>query len=202
MMTLCNLLIFLLPLISHSFGLDLIGYWGQSDLVHDFPLNSSNFDVYDQINIAFAFHFSPNPTCNLGDITVPYIGMNFAGYCYQYLGSCPDLLTCPSITPHIQYRQSRGQRVCISMGGSAGAYSNPSSQVEASKLAQLVWDMFLGGNCTYRPFGNAILDGVDLDLEAGGTAHWDDFVIALRALMNSSTVFPPGGRYWIVGCKF
>jgi hypothetical protein len=64
--------------------------------------------------------------------------------------------------------------------------------------------MFLGGNCTYRPFGSVILDGVDLDLEATVSQYYGDFVIALRGLMNNGTK-PTNGRYWITGspqCPF
>jgi chitinase len=181
-------------------GLQLVGYWGQSDLVHDYPLTTANFALYNQINVAFAIQFSPNPQCTLSDgSTISYVGMNFAGYCGSYLNPCPNLLTCPTMAQGIQYIQSQGKRVSITMGGSAGVYANPSSSAEASQLAQIMWDMFLGGNCEYRPFGSVILDGVDLDIETGGTEYWDDFVIALRSLMNSATVLPPSGRYWITG---
>jgi chitinase len=61
--------------------------------------------------------------------------------------------------------------------------------------------MFLGGSCDYRPFGDVILDGVDLDLELGTHDYYADFVIALRQLMNGATADqkPKNGRYWITG---
>ena len=43
--------------------------------------------------------------------------------------------------------------------------------------------MFLGGSSDTRPFRNAILDGVDLDIEKDSPQHYSDFVRSLRLLM-------------------
>jgi len=180
--------------------LEFIGYWGQSDNIHDYPLNTSNFDLYDQINLAFAHRFFPSPQCTYQGKTIEYVGINLAGNCVTLLDpNCPDLLTCLDVGFDIRYRQLKGQRVLLSIGGASGTYQGPTSQKDASNLATLLWNMFLGGNCTYRPFGNVILDGIDLDIETGVSKYWPDFVIALRSIMSSSSSVPLGGRYYITG---
>jgi len=40
--------------------------------------------------------------------------------------------------------------------------------------------MFLGGSSTIRPFGAAVLDGVDLDIESGTTGGYAAFITTLR----------------------
>jgi chitinase len=40
--------------------------------------------------------------------------------------------------------------------------------------------MFLGGNGAIRPFGTAVVDGVDLDIEGGSTAGYITFIETLR----------------------
>lgn len=51
------------------------------------------------------------------------------------------------------------------MGGAAGPYH--SQQWDANKLANFVWNKFLGGrdSSISRPFGDIRLDGVDFDPE-------------------------------------
>jgi hypothetical protein len=99
---------------------ELIGYWGQSDNINDYPLNIAAFDIYSQINVAFAPYFTPNPTCTYDGTTIEYIGLNLAGYCWATFGSCTNLLYCPDIGEQIQYRQQKGQRILISLGGASG----------------------------------------------------------------------------------
>uniref|UniRef100_A0A7N2N1D5 chitinase n=1 Tax=Quercus lobata TaxID=97700 RepID=A0A7N2N1D5_QUELO len=39
-----------------------------------------------------------------------------------------------------------------------------------------------------RPLGNAILDGIDFDIELGSTLHWDDLARYLKAYSQSGRV--------------
>lgn len=43
--------------------------------------------------------------------------------------------------------------------------------------------MFLGGSSSHRPFDDAVLDGIDLDIESGSYKYYADFITALRTLM-------------------
>ena len=61
------------------------------------------------------------------------------------------------------------------------------SDDQAETFAQSIWDNFLGGTSSTRPFGDAILDGVDLDIEGGSPLYWDVFVTKLRSLAASDS---------------
>ncbi|KAI1099281.1 glycoside hydrolase family 18 protein [Jackrogersella minutella] len=63
--------------------------------------------------------------------------------------------------------QAAGKTVLLSIGG-AMFNTGPSSVEQAGYLADQVWAMFgpLGGPPAPRPFGNAVVDGFDLDIEA------------------------------------
>ncbi len=46
--------------------------------------------------------------------------------------------------------------------------------------ADQIWNVYLGGSAATRPFGSAVLDGVDLDVEHY-TAYYPDFVVQLNS---------------------
>jgi chitinase len=96
--------------------------------------------------------------------------------------------------------QSNGKIVTLSLGGAAGG------GVADSAFADQVWNLFLGGSSTTRPFGDAVLDGlvsfptlyswdlmpirpfrsVDLDIE-GGSDSYVTFVNQLRSHFSTDT---------------
>jgi chitinase len=89
--------------------------------------------------------------------------------------------------------QAAGKKVLISIGGSTGSAGFQSDD-DGKMAATSVWNIFLGGNGTIRPFAGATLDGVDLDIEGGGTVGYAAFAKALRTLMDAS-----GHKYYITG---
>ncbi|OBZ72105.1 Chitinase 2 [Grifola frondosa] len=78
-----------------------------------------------------------------------------------------------------------GKIVTISLGGATGA-AGFTSDAQASAFADTIWDTFLGGSSSTRPFGGAVLDGVDLDIEGGSTIYFDSFVNQLRTLASGA----------------
>lgn len=96
----------------------------------------------------------------------------------------PRLGRCPELGTKIEACQTAGVQVVASIGG-GGAKVGFQNDVEAKAYAQLIWNMFLGGKSSIRPFGSATLDGIDLDVEGGTTVGWAAFVLQLRALMNA-----------------
>ena len=76
----------------------------------------------------------------------------------------------------------------------------PCSSADAQDAARQIWNVYLGGSSSIRPFGNAVLDGVDLDIEASyGSQYYDDFVTALQSLWSGA-----GKRYYLTAvpqCK-
>ena len=113
--------------------------------------------------------------------------MNFANHCdTPWDARNPFLLKCPDIATGIETCHAKGKRVLLSLGGASGSYGFVSDD-EARTFAKTAWDMFLGGTSAVRPFGNAILDGVDLDLEGGSATGYSAFVKSLRTIMDASS---------------
>lgn len=85
-------------------------------------------------------------------------------------GTFPDtsLADCSAIASDIQFCQSQGKAVTLSLGGATGGAGFVSDE-QASAFADTIWNLFLGGSSSTRPFGEAVLDGVDLDIEGGGS---------------------------------
>lgn len=65
---------------------------------------------------------------------------------------------CSFLASDIHECQAKGKIVTLSIGGSYGVdgfVSNP----QAKEFADTIWDLFLGGSSSTRPFAGAILDG-------------------------------------------
>ncbi|KAJ4833669.1 hypothetical protein Tsubulata_022887 [Turnera subulata] len=122
----------------------LVAYWGQSSDDDEFTLDQMCW-MYSTVNIGFLDKFGggQEPELNLGK------------HCTQ---DC-----CTKLSRQITRCQRMGVKVFISLG-SDGNYTLTSKE-DAKKVADYIWMAFLGGNdygLTFRPLGNAVLDGVDL----------------------------------------
>ncbi|KAI8319943.1 glycoside hydrolase, partial [Martensiomyces pterosporus] len=129
----------------------------------------------------------------------PNIDLNFANACEtKFPGS--TLLHCPSMATDIKYCQSQGKTVILSMGGASGAYGF-SSDAQASAFADTVWNTFFKGSAAQRPFDDAVLDGIDLDIEGGSQTGYAAFINQLRSHYASD----PSKKYYIAAapqCPF
>lgn len=105
--------------------------------------------------------------------------LNLANHCETtFPGS--SLLNCPKVGQDIKACQAKGKALVISIGGASGSYAIDDPAAGAA-FAEKIWDMFLGGTSATRPFGDAIVDGVDLDLESGTNKGYVAFIETLRA---------------------
>ncbi|KAJ7648648.1 glycoside hydrolase superfamily [Mycena polygramma] len=99
----------------------------------------------------------------------------------------------------IQTCQAKGKIVTLSMGGATGgAIFTGDDQAEA--FAETIWNLFLGGTSDTRPFGDAVLDGVDLDIEGGASTGYAAFVTKIRSLADGASK-----QYYVTGapqCPF
>ncbi|KAI4376120.1 hypothetical protein MLD38_013912 [Melastoma candidum] len=138
-------------------------YWGQNGnegtLAETCATGNYNF-----VNIAFL--------CSFGNGQTPMI--NLAGHCDPYSNECTKL------SPDIKSCQARGVKVILSIGGGAGSYSLVSED-DARQVATYLWNNFLGGESSSRPLGDAVLDGIDFDIEGGSSQHYDDLARFLSA---------------------
>ncbi|XP_047132367.1 uncharacterized protein LOC100214393 isoform X1 [Hydra vulgaris] len=175
-------------------------YWGQDSaggisLTFEKELLEycKNFH-YDIITIAFVdIFFDRNNKDNV-------LGINLSNHCNTSYDGYPDLLECPQIAEHIKECQKNGKKIVVSLGGASGLYGFNSAD-EAQEFANTVWNLFLGGSSTVRPFKSAVLDGVDLDIEASSPLYYTTFVQAIRLLMSKDIT----KKYLITGapqCPF
>ncbi|KAJ7969853.1 acidic endochitinase-like [Quillaja saponaria] len=93
--------------------------------------------------------------------------LNLAGHCDPYSNGCTKF------SSEIKSCQAKGIKVILSIGGGAGGYTLASS-ADAKQLATYLWNNFLGGQSSSRPLGDAVLDGIDFDIEGGTSQHWDE----------------------------
>ncbi|KAG6846287.1 hypothetical protein H0H93_014851, partial [Arthromyces matolae] len=96
-----------------------------------------------------------------------------------------ELPHCEFLAEDIKTCQGNGKIVTISLGG-ADASVGFESVEQAQGFADTIWNTFLGGSSGTRPFGDAVLDGIDLDIENGSHDHYSDFVTKLRSYTDSA----------------
>jgi hypothetical protein len=71
------------------------------------------------------------------------------------------LANCQFLAAGIQGCQAAGKIVTLSLGGASGA-ATFSSDAQGKAFADTIWNLFLGGTSSTRPFGAAVLDGYAL----------------------------------------
>lgn len=140
----------------HSHAGKIAIYWGQNGNEGSLAETCATGN-YKFVNIAFL------PT--FGNGQTPMI--NLAGHCDPYINGCTGL------SSEIKSCQAKGIKVMLSIGGGAGSYYL-SSAADARQVATYLWNNFLGGTSSSRPLGDAILDGIDFDIEGGTNLYWDD----------------------------
>lgn len=140
-----------LGLVCSSNGGDIVVYWGQDESEGTLS-ETCNSGLYKIVNIGFLAKF--------GGGREPEI--NLAGHCD------PASNGCKSLSKDIKNCQKRGIKVILSIGGGETGYSLSSAN-DATKVADYIWNNFLGGKSSKtRPLGDAVLDGVDFGFELGG----------------------------------
>jgi len=105
------------------------------------------------------------------------------------------LLSCPDIGTAGKTCQSKGTKIFLSLGGAAGTYGFTSAD-QAVAFAGTIWDMFGAGTTTNRPFGDFIIDGIDLDIEGGNSAYYANFV---NELVQNQFTKDTSKKYYISG---
>ncbi|KAJ7773046.1 glycoside hydrolase [Mycena metata] len=169
---------------------NLVVYWGQNSYGQTHPSDTANWQqtistycqdsVINAIPIAFIDVFNGIgglPDLNLANICSSVNDPVFPG---------SGLANCQFLTAGIQGCQAAGKIVTLSLGGASGA-AVFTSTAQATAFADTIWNTFLGGSSTTRPFGAAVLDGVDLDIEGGGPTGYAAFVTQLRSHMAGAS---------------
>jgi chitinase len=130
-------------------------YWGQTS--NEGSLRKAcESKLYSTVILSFLNNFGSGK-----------YGLNLAGHSWAAVG------------PDVKYCQSKKVLVLLAIGGGIGKYSL-ASKADAKAVAKHLWDYYLGGKSRSRPFGTAVLDGVDFDIELGSRAHYDDLARYLK----------------------
>lgn len=155
--------VLVLALIETSHAGDIAIYWGQNGDEGTLS-DTCATGRYKYVNIGFLNTF--------GNGATP--GLNLAGHCDAASNGCT------SLSGEIISCQNQGIKVMLSLGGGSGSYSL-ASQEDAQSVADYLWNNFLSGTSSSRPLGDAVLDGIDFDIEAGSGQYWDDLARSLSA---------------------
>jgi chitinase len=162
-------------------------YWGQNSYGQGSGgLEQKNLATYcantniDIIPVAFLYVFN-----GIGGAPV----VNFANAgdkCTIFPGT--NLLNCPEIGNDIKTCQRQyGKTILLSIGGATYSEGGFSSTEAANQGARMIWESFgpvVPGSPYRRPFGDAVVDGFDLDFEARVT-NMVPFANTLRGYMDS-----------------
>ncbi|KAF7031713.1 hypothetical protein CFC21_042996 [Triticum aestivum] len=143
-------------------------YWGQNDGEVSLAKTCASGN-YKFVVVAFLPKFGKGQKPEL----------NLAGHCDPSSGGCKIL------SKDIHSCQRRGVKVLLSLGGADGSYGL-SSRGDARQVAMYLWNTYLGGTrSSSRPLGDAVLDGIDFDIEKGGSKFWGDLARDLKSLDKS-----------------
>ncbi|CAI9103344.1 OLC1v1001807C1 [Oldenlandia corymbosa var. corymbosa] len=146
---------------SNASGISI--YWGQNG--NEASLSETcDTGLYEYVNLAFL--------CTFGNGQTPQI--NLAGHCD------PSVNGCVGLSSDIKSCQAKGVKVILSIGGGAGSYYLASAE-DAKQVATYLWNNYLGGQSSSRPLGDAVLDGIDFDIEGGTNQYWDVLAKSLSA---------------------
>ena len=138
-------------------------YWGQNDGEASLSDTCASGN-YKFVILAFVYKFGKGQTPQL----------DLASHCDPSSGGCTGL------SEDIRSCQSSGVKVLLSIGGGVGSYGL-SSPADARQVAAYLWNNYLGGASKSRPLGDAVLDGIDFDIEIGGSLYWDDLARSLKS---------------------
>ncbi|XP_062186892.1 acidic endochitinase-like [Phragmites australis] len=137
-------------------------YWGQNDGEASLSETCASGN-YRFVILAFVYKFGKDQTPQL----------DLASHCDPSSGGCTGL------SKDIRSCQSRGIKVLLSIGGGDGSYGLSSAR-DARQVAAYLWNNYLGGTSSSRPLGEAVLDGIDFDIELGGAKYWDNLARDLK----------------------
>ncbi|RCV28244.1 hypothetical protein SETIT_5G390000v2 [Setaria italica] len=147
---------------SHAGGIAI--YWGQNQGEATLSATCAS-RRYQFVILAFVFQFGQDRAPRL----------DLADHCDASSGGCAVL------SSDIRSCQRRGVKVLLSIGGGVGSYGL-SSPADARIVAAYLWNSYLGGTSSSRPLGDAVLDGIDFDIELGSAKFWDNLAKDLKGM--------------------
>ncbi|KYG42554.1 glycoside hydrolase family 18 protein [Acidomyces richmondensis BFW] len=181
---------------SNSSSSNVVVYWGQDSFGASggFPEQQrlAYYCANSEIDVII-MAFLDQITSGLGDQPV----LNFANQqmnCSTFSGT--ETINCPQIEEDItSCQQTYGKTILLSIGGAAYTEGGFFSSDAAISAARDLWAMFgpeQSGSSVNRPFGNAVIDGFDLDFEST-VSNMVPFANELQSLMDADS----GNTYYL-----
>jgi len=173
---------------------NIVLYWGQN--AHGGYINdtSSPFQqkrlveyckdpAVDAISVAFVDWWSEDGTQLTINLSNSCDGWNYFPGGLGREG--PSLLYCPTVSEDIiACQKTYGKKILMSIGGGHGGYNGFLSNQRAIDFAYTLWKTFGKGWYYYRPFGDAVVDGFDFNIESGTNYRYSEVARVLRKLMD------------------
>ncbi|ORY53633.1 glycoside hydrolase [Rhizoclosmatium globosum] len=183
----------------------LFGYWGQSAIGNGVGLNGTgtrlipnsdqqkplayycDLGYYQTMNIAFLYAFGGGDShwgldlSSLGRYEVDANGVVTTSW--EQIPISPDVFL--KVGDDIKHCQAKGIKVVLSLGGDM---HSPYQFIagDGARLANVLYNAFLDGKSATRPFGTAVLDGIELDVEKTDSAYTQEQIIFLQTLKQLS----------------
>jgi chitinase len=122
------------------------------------------------------------PGSNFGSACGTAVYTNAAGVKTQLQSGCSQ------IEEDIAICQKLGRKVLLSLGGEKPKTQKISDRRSAEAFAEFIWAAFGPKSASYsgpRPFGNAVVDGFDFDIEHNGSNGYAEMANRLRELYKT-----------------
>ncbi|QCE08956.1 chitinase [Vigna unguiculata] len=158
-------------LLHPSEGEDISIYWGQNAKEGNLTETCAT-GKYSYVKIAFLSTFGKGQTPQL----------NLGGHCDASSNGCTEM------GREIRNCQEQGIKVMLSIGGGSGDYSITSLE-DAKNVSDYLWDNFLGGSSSSRPFGDVVLDGIDFVIAEGEPSFLGNLSLLLISYSQTRKVY-------------
>ncbi|KAJ3140453.1 Chitinase 1 [Physocladia obscura] len=143
---------------------NLVGYWGQDTVYYDTGNLQTSLLSYCQSNNWNIIHLAFLSAFTGGSNNYQLNFANFGDYDTTAITSTSSAAML-AIGSDITACQNLGVKIFLSLGGATGGYSVPAGT--GASFATLLFNSFFSGSSSLpRPFGTAVLDGIDWDIEA------------------------------------
>ncbi|KAJ3192142.1 hypothetical protein HK101_006977 [Irineochytrium annulatum] len=163
----------------------LIANWGQNLAKNQLPPSQFEDSLatlckYRNFNVYHIGHVTHYNTVN----NLP--GIDLSNHCEFPTDVFPaDIQAC----------QALGKKVLLTINPTDSMVSDDSTKPNyAVTVAQNIWNLFLGGQSTTRPFGAAVLDGIDIRIWNNNNVGVQLFVNTLRGLMGQNYLLSASPR--------
>ncbi|KAL2863509.1 class III chitinase ChiA1 [Aspergillus lucknowensis] len=140
--------------------------------------------AFDIINIGFINRFPDQ------DLFTGLPGSDFGNQCWAdtyFVDGLPSMLysQCPNLREDIPICQAAGKKIFLSLGGGHDTYKINTID-SSTKFADFLWGAFgpktedWEADDKPRPFGDAVVDGFDFDIEYNGSLGYANMIKRLR----------------------